>query len=323
MNQTDNLKMGKLSTNRTTNNSTTTHTRITPPALSSEELSPSHTRKPPQFLLLQRLFAISLRRTRLSTTRPEHSLLPPHYPTEPFFSRPTHSVAAMCMGMGQQMLIPPTEKARLIADYLRACFGLLLVLSLLEFLSLVIIGGFLDLVAVFVGYMAIRNPEGYNYQQVVCFLILQAAFFFYAVIRLFTNVAGIKTIGSTAPTAQWAYYIYATGMLAGPIVYTLSIYFTYQLYKQMKIVLDEMMNGMAGGGADGGGGGPLMGNGYDVQAPSDRERRDRDRQAGAGMWRHEERHPDPPPVAPSAPAVPPAGGGSFTAFSGQGHKLGD
>ena len=227
----------------------------------------------------------------------------------------------MCMGMGQQVLIPPTDKARLIADYLRACFGLLLALAFLEFLSFAIVGGVLDLVAVFLGYMAIRNPSGYNYQQVVCFLMLQGIFWIYAVIRLFTSVAGIKALGS-APTLEWMRYIYVAGMLAGPIVYTLSIYFTYQLYKQMKQVLDEMMSGVAAGGAGGGGGAPLMGNGYDVQAPSDRSGREADRQAGAGMWRHEERHPEPPPAAPSAPAAT-AGGGTFTPFGGQGHKLGD
>ena len=225
------------------------------------------------------------------------------------------------MGMGQQILIPPTEKARLIADYIRACFGLLLALALLKFLSLGILSGVLTLLAVFLGYMAIRNPEGYNYQSVICFLIFQAAFFFYALISLFISVAGISTPGSSVPTVPWMFYLYSAGMLAGPVVYALSTYFTYQLYKQMKGVLDEMMMGAAGGGMDGGGGGPLMGNGYDVQPPSDRERRDRDRQAGAGMWRHEERHPEPPPVAPSAPAA--GGGGAFTAFSGQGHKLGD
>ena len=223
----------------------------------------------------------------------------------------------MCMGMGQQMLIPPTEKAVLIADYLRACFGLILALALLEFLSLQYVSAILDLLAVFIGYMAIRNREGFNYQQVVCFLMLQAVFLIYALIRLFTNLAGITKV-SAPPSLLWMFSIYRAGLLAGPIVYILSIYFTYQLYKQMKEVLDEMMTGMVAGGGGGGGGGPLMGNGYDVQAPSDRESRDRDRQAGAGMWRHEERHPDPPPAA-----APAAGGGSFTAFSGQGHKLGD
>jgi len=226
----------------------------------------------------------------------------------------------MCMGMGQQILIPPTDKARLIADYLRACFGLLLALAVIEFLSFLFLGGVLDLLAIMIGYMAIRNPEGYNYQQVVCFLMLQAFFCVYALIRLFTVVAGLTALVET-PTAPWMFYIFVTCLLAAPIVYVLSIYFTYGLYKQMKVVLDEMMTGMAAGGGDGGGGGPLMGNGYDVQAPSDRESRDRDRQAGAGMWRHEERHPAPP--APAAPATAAAGGGAFTAFSGQGHTLGD
>ena len=227
----------------------------------------------------------------------------------------------MCVGMGQQVLIPPTDKGRLIADYMRACFGLLLALALIEFLSIFILGGVLDLLAVGLGYLAIRNPEGYNYQQVVCFLMLQFFFAVYALIRLFTNVAGFYPLG-TPPSAEWMFVVYVAGLLAAPVVYALSIYFTYALYKQMKVVLDEMMTGVAAAGGDGGGGGPLMGNGYDVQPPTDRESRDRDRQAGAGMWRHQERHPAPPPSAPAA-AAGGGGGGSFTAFSGQGHTLGD
>ena len=236
----------------------------------------------------------------------------------------------MCMGMGQQMLIPPTDKARLIADYMRACFVLLLILSVIAFVIVDVLNGIINLLCVFIGYMAIRNPEGYNYQQVVCFLMLQAILFFFALIKLFLTLGGITSIGSP-PTATWAFYVFGGGLLGAPVVYALSLYFTYSLYKQMKVVLDEMMNGLQGGGGDGGGGGPLMGNGYDVQAPS-RESRERDsqrdRQAGAGMWRHEERHPAPAAAAP-APSAPPAavagggGGGSFTAFSGQGHKLGD
>ena len=225
----------------------------------------------------------------------------------------------MCMGMGQQMLIPPTDKARLIADYLRACFGLLLVLALLEFISLNVIGGALDLLAVFVGYMAIRNAEGYNYQQVVCFLLLQAIFLIYALVHLLMTVTDTKQPGTTIPTVPWMFYLFVAGMLAAPVVYSLSTYFTYQLYKQMKSVLDDMMNGAAGGDMGGGGGGLLGRPGYDVQAPSDR-----DRQAGAGMWRHQESHPTPPAAAPSAaPPAAAAGGGSWTAFQGQGHKIGD
>jgi hypothetical protein len=71
----------------------------------------------------------------------------------------------MCMGMGQPILIPPSEKGRAMADYLRTCLVLALLLALTEFIGTKYVSGVFDILAAAIGYMAIRNPEGFNYQQ--------------------------------------------------------------------------------------------------------------------------------------------------------------
>ncbi len=78
--------------------------------------------------------------------------------------RPLPAVA-MCLRLGQQVLIPPTEKARLLADYLRAGFCLLLGFALIEFLAQKYPSGAFDILGVALGYLAIRSSEGYNFQQ--------------------------------------------------------------------------------------------------------------------------------------------------------------
>ena len=71
----------------------------------------------------------------------------------------------MCLSMGQPILIPPSEHGRAMADYLRTCLVLALVLALTEFVGSKYVSGVLDILAAALGYMAIRNPEGFNYQQ--------------------------------------------------------------------------------------------------------------------------------------------------------------
>ena len=224
----------------------------------------------------------------------------------------------MCMGMGQQVLIPPTDKARMLCDYLRSCFGLLLAVALLEFLGFKFASGIFDILGVVLGYLATRSSEGYNYQQVLCFLMVETLFCVFSIVDLIMFFAGVKVL---EPSAEWMFLFYSASLLAGPIVYCLTVYFTYGIYKQMKVVLDEMVTGMQAGAEQGGGGGPLMGNGYDVQPP---RREDR-----APLWRHPESHPAPSAPSPPAPAAarPSAAvggdGGGFQAFSGTGRTLGE
>ena len=226
----------------------------------------------------------------------------------------------MCIGFGQQVLIPPTERALAMADYLRACFALLLALTLTEFLGQRFLPGVLDILGVALGYLAIRSSEGYNYQQVLCFLMLESVYGVLSLVDLTMFLAGVTaSVEGAIPLTTWSFAFFSAALLAGPIVYAVTVYVVYSIYREMKAVVDEMVGGMSAEG--GGGGGALMGNGYDVQAPPDRERAGPAGGGGAPLWRHQESHPAP--SAPPPPPAPSSGGGGFTAFSGQGRKLGE
>ena len=123
------------------------------------------------------------------------------------------------------------------------------------------------------------------------------------------------------PTVQWMFDFFVAAHFAGPLVYSLTVYFSYSIYREMKAVVDEMVSGMQQQGGAPGPNGPLMGNGYDVQAPASQRE---ERQQQQPLWRHAESHPAPPPSAPTAAAGGGGGGGgSFQAFSGTGRKLGE
>jgi hypothetical protein len=150
---------------------------------------------------------------------------------------------------------------------------------------------------------------------VLCFLLLETAFGVWSLLDLIFYFAGLDIKQLAVPTIEWMFYFYIAALFAGPVVYSLTVYFAYHIYKEMKVVLDEMVTGMQAG--QGGGGGPLMGNGYDVQPPSS-QREDR-----APLWRHAESHPAPSVPAAAAPTASSGGLGGFQAFTGTGRKLGE
>jgi len=65
----------------------------------------------------------------------------------------------------QQMLIPPTERARKLAMYTRGVIYFHLLVILGFFLSALYVDGVVDLLGAMIGFMSIRNNRGYNFQQ--------------------------------------------------------------------------------------------------------------------------------------------------------------
>jgi len=228
----------------------------------------------------------------------------------------------MCINPNANVLIPPTDKAREYADYIRAVLGLLLLLSLCEFLGGTFISGIFDIIALLIGWLAIRNNEGYAFQQIMCFMLFLGLFGIWSLLNLFCYFTGVTTF-SVAPSAIWQFYFYIAGLFAAPFIYSISASMSYRLYKEMKSVVDEMATSI--GGMDQ----PFnRGGGYDVQQSAPTSRNDQQ----ASSWRHTESHPTRPasntanvPVAAAAPApvsVPVASSASFQPFTGTGHKLG-
>jgi len=197
-------------------------------------------------------------------------------------------------------LIPPNDKAKRVGDYLRVVVILQFILSIVYFMVISWLTGIFDIIGALIGYMAIKNPEGYNFQAIICYTFFCGMEFIWAVVRMimyFTN--GLEE----TPSAAWQEYMFVGAIVAGPIIYFLASYLAYRLYNELRsMMLDPSSLPGDDGGFGGGGGGAGYYGGHSQQPQQN-------------MWRHPEVHP---PAAASAPAQP----SGFVPFRGQGHKLG-
>lgn len=199
--------------------------------------------------------------------------------------------------------IQPNERAAKIADYFRVVIYLHMALALACFLGTRYIDGVLDLLGAVVGYMSIRNPDGFNFQYILCYVTFCVFVFFYAIVTMILFFAGST---SASPSATWQLNIYVATLVAGPVIYICGAVLGYHLYKELRSMM--MPDGMAAGDQQQGGGGGS----YIPQ------------ENAADSWRHQEIHPDGGVAAVSggSRATSASNTSGFRAFSGQGHKLG-
>jgi len=215
----------------------------------------------------------------------------------------------MCFFPGgfQSYLIPPSEKASKLGDYLRIVILMHFALAVAEFFGGRYISGVFDLLGALIGYLSIRHPTQFNLQQVLCYTIFMGLQCIWALISVIVYFSGVST---DEPSVNWQLYVYVGTVIAGPIIYFLGAFIGWHLYKDLKASLQLAAEDAAYGGAWGGGGGQP--------------------QPQAGGWQ----------AAPAAPAAAPesnyggysaasAGGrssnnasGGFKPFSGEGHTLG-
>jgi len=238
----------------------------------------------------------------------------------------------MCFFPGggfQNVLVPPNDRARRLADYLRVAIAMHFLLAIFMLLGGRWFDGAFDLVASAIGYMSVRQPDAFSIQQLLCYCIFCGMDFFWAVIRVIMFVSNVT---NDAPNKAWQFYIYVGTLIAAPLVYILCTYLAYQVYKELKNTVNDMVANMeAGAGVP-----PAPGvyGGQQSQAGSG--------SGGAGMWSHPEVHPagSGGNVGASASATPSSGGGGggrsfqraggaaapgtggYVPFSGPGYKLG-
>jgi len=209
------------------------------------------------------------------------------------------------------VLIPPTEKAVKLADYLKLVIGLHLVVGVCWLISAKWLDGIFDLLGVAIGYTGIRNQEGYSIQQVLCYCVFAGMDVFWSSIRMITYFSGAAT--ESAPTAPWQFYIYLTALIAAPVIYLSACMIAYYLYAELKNIINEMQTGESGA---------PPGGDYSYAAPQASNPNT--------MWSHRESHPE---RSSGTTANATAGSGSglgsgsgstsgFKAFSGPGHRLG-
>jgi len=134
-------------------------------------------------------------------------------------------------------LIPPSEKGSKLADYLKVVILMHFLLAICLFLSLRWVDGVFDLIGILIGYMAIRNPAHFNLQQVLCYSIFCGLDFFWGIIKMIMFFSGVST--TDAPSAAWSFYIYVGTLIGAPVIYFLGSYIAYQLYKELKLTLEN------------------------------------------------------------------------------------
>jgi len=134
-------------------------------------------------------------------------------------------------------LIPPSEKGSKLADYLKVVIFMHFLLAICLFLSLRWVDGVFDLIGILIGYMAIRNPAHFNLQQVLCYSIFCGLDFFWGIIKMIMFFSGVST--TDAPSAAWSFYIYVGTLIGAPVIYFLGTYIGYQLYKELKLTLEN------------------------------------------------------------------------------------
>jgi len=233
----------------------------------------------------------------------------------------------MCVipiGGFQNILIPPTEKAVKLADYLRVAISLHFVMTIMLFLCGRWLDGALDLIGVAIGYLSIRNPDGYSIQQVLCYTFYCGMDFFWALIRMIMFFAG--TSAESVPDPNWQFYIYVSAIVAGPLVYLLATIIGYYLYNELKNIINEMQAAF-----DGGMGGPPPDMYSSYAAPPQQQQQ----QPSSNIWAHSPSHPESRSGAASTPSSssssvqassassgPASAASGFKPFTGTGNRLG-
>mmetsp|Transcript_8748 Transcript_8748/g.17159 ORF Transcript_8748/g.17159 Transcript_8748/m.17159 type:complete len:209 (-) Transcript_8748:412-1038(-) len=139
----------------------------------------------------------------------------------------------------QQMLIPPTERARKLAVYMRGVIYFHLLVILGFFLSALYVDGVVDLLGALIGFMSIRNSRGYNFQQVLCYSIYLGMDCFWSVIRSVLFLSGLSR--NQTPLARWQYNVYVVTIIGSGVFYAVGCVIAWQLYRELRSIFTRMM----------------------------------------------------------------------------------
>mmetsp|Transcript_50753 Transcript_50753/g.99458 ORF Transcript_50753/g.99458 Transcript_50753/m.99458 type:complete len:198 (-) Transcript_50753:402-995(-) len=186
------------------------------------------------------------------------------------------------------ILLPPSDTAKKWGTAMAVVLALHFAFIITLMVGLRWLDGIVDLIGLLIGYMAIRNREGYNVQQTLCYCTFCGLDLFWGVIKLILYYSGGAAVKANIP--QWQFNVYVSTLISAPVVYTAGIAVSYQLYKELKNMIHEVTEnlGVPGGMPSGTGPGGYM-----------------------PVSQHE---------SPERFGNRPTAGG-FKAFSGEGHKL--
>jgi len=199
----------------------------------------------------------------------------------------------MCFpfGGGQQgLVLPPNDKARKYGDLFRVLLIGYIVLVVAYFLVFEWISGLIDILGGVIGYLSVRDRNGYNAQQMLCFTILAILRFVWGLVELIAFAAGVseKTFSTS-----WGKDLYAIVFSVGCLYYFFMGYLAFIIYGELRKIAAAF----------------VYGGGFDQGAPPPNN-------FPAPGWARDEDRED---GRPQAPAAAPQG---FQAFSGKGYRLG-
>ena len=141
------------------------------------------------------------------------------------------------------ILVTPTSKARRLSDYLKVALlcQLFLIVGLL--ISGRILESIIDTTILIIGIGVIRSSEGYNYQQLKIYMIMNSVNLMLSFIRLLFVLFSkntVITLGLPLDVSRWRFDIAATTMIAAPQIYCLAVTISYFLYQQLRSEITEL-----------------------------------------------------------------------------------
>jgi len=158
----------------------------------------------------------------------------------------------MCFPFGgiQNILVPPTEKARKIAVAFKVCLVLHFLLIISFFISTQYIDAVMDLFLLALGAFAVKSSDGYSFQQVLCYTVWVGMRFIWEAIRMIVYWAASGSgDGTGVPDATWQKEIYVGSLMAAPIIFTVATVVGWLLYKELRNIIHEMAATMHSGDA--------------------------------------------------------------------------
>jgi len=218
---------------------------------------------------------------------------------------------SMCLNPNQ-LLIDPTPKASVIASYLRGVLVIQFIYTIASFIGGNYYSGAFDLIGCFIGFLALRNKEGYAFQQVLCYCVYCAARFLVTIVTVSIAFAASDLNIGSAPS--WQFYISVITFTIAPFIFVTGCVLSWFLFKELREVVNEMQQNIQQGDQGYGGGGyqqPSMATTRTSSTSSTVNTAASNTSASGGSVYH------PPSVR--SEAVVDTG---FRPFAGQGHRLG-
>jgi len=214
-------------------------------------------------------------------------------------------------------LIDPTPKASVIASYLRVVLLFQFLYVIASFVGGNYLSGAFDLIVCLLGFIAVKNKEGYSFQPVLCYCTCCGIRFI--IIIIFISVTFAQNDLNMKDVPAWQFYISVATYAIAPFIYVTGCCLSWFLFKELRAVINEMAQNI--GGADQG-----FGGGYQQSAANTSARTaatvNSSTPATGSSSSGSINSSGGSVYQPPSQSADPAADAGFRPFAGQGHRLG-